>query len=150
MNGLQRGSPLPYPKNMIRWTAKFLLLVLLAGPFVPMAAAFSMAPPTQAAISADHCVRKPAAAAPSMPGCHHHAAAAPSEPTHTPLAVRSGNCCDGHECCRSMVRSHSANVARRTIFAAVDRAETHVPAAHSSFPDLDLVGSHSVRGPPAL
>jgi hypothetical protein len=136
---------------MIRWTAKFLLLVLLAGPFAPMAAAFSMAPmPTQAAIPADHCMRKPAATAPSMPGCHHHAGSAPMEPAYTPLAVRSGNCCDSHECCRSMVRSHSANVAPRTIFATVDRAETHLPATHSSFPGLDFVGSNSVRGPPAL
>jgi hypothetical protein len=136
---------------MIRWTAKFLLLVLLAGPFAPMAAAFSMAPmPAQAAIPADHCMRKPAAAAPSMPGCHHQAGGAPTESAHTPLAVRSGNCCDGHECCRSMVRSHSASVMARTILAAVDRADTNLPATHSSFPDLAFVGSHSVRGPPTL
>jgi len=136
---------------MIRWTAKILLLVLLAGPFAPMAGALSMAPrATQAVIPADHCMRKPAAAAPSMPGCHHHAVAAPAEPVHTPLAFRSGNCCDTHECCRSMVRSHSANVAARTIFATVDRAETHLAAPRSSFLGLDFVGSHSVRGPPAL
>ena len=104
-NGRAAGLPSSYPENMIRWTAKFLLLVLLAGTFAPMAAAFAMAAqPSAMAMPADHCQRKPVAA-PAMAGCHHHAAAALAEPARTPLAVRSGKCCDGHECCRSMVRT---------------------------------------------
>jgi len=150
MNERAAGLPYSYPENMIRWTAKFLLLVLLAGPFAPMAAAYSMAKhPSAMAMPADHCQRKPVAAS-SMPGCHHHAAATPAEATRTPLAVRAGNCCDGHECCRSMVRTLSANVGPRPSFTAIAQTEDHVPTQHTSFLNRDLVGSHSVRGPPAL
>ncbi len=149
MNGRAAGLPSSYPENMIRWTAKFLLLVLLAGTFAPMAAAYSMAPRlSDAAMPADHCQRK-SAAAPAMAGCHHHAAA-PTESSHTPPSVRSGNCCDGHECCRSMVRTLSANFSPRPTFAAIAQTQDHVPAQHTSFLNRDSVASHSVRGPPAL
>jgi len=143
--------PSLYPENMIRWTAKFLLLVLLAGPFAPIAGAWSIAQaPSTPAIPADHCQRKPVAAAAPMPGCHHHAATTAQEPARVPLSARSNNCCDGHECCRSMVRSHSANVGPRPTFTAVDRAEHHVPLQYTSFVNRDLLDSHSVRGPPLL
>ena len=141
-------APLLYPENMIRWTAKFLLLVLLAGTFAPMAAAYSMAPrPSDAPMPADHCQRKPVAA-PAMAGCHHHAAATPAEPARAPLAVRSENCCDGHECCRSMV-CLSVNVGPRPTFTAIERTQDHVAPQHTSFLNRDFVSSHSVRGPPA-
>ena len=135
---------------MIRWTAKFLLLVLVAGTFAPMAAAFSMgSQPSSMAMPADHCQRKPVAS-PAMPGCHHHAAVAPADPSRTPLAVRSDNCCDGHECCRSMVRTLSANVGPRVLFTAIGRIENHVPSQHIYFLNRDFVAAHTVRGPPAL
>jgi hypothetical protein len=135
---------------MIRWTAKFLLLVLLAGPFAPMAAAYSMAPPSSAmAMPADHCQRKPVAP-PAIAGCHHHAAATSAEPSRTPLGIRANNCCDGHECCRSMVRTFSANVGPRPIFSAVDRAVSQVPLQHTSFLNRDFLAAYTVRGPPAL
>lgn len=150
MNGRAAGLPSSYPENMIRWTAKFLLLVLLAGPVAPMAAAYSMAPkPSDMAMPADHCQRKPMAP-PAMAGCHHHAAATSAEPARNPLAVRSDNCCDGHECCRSMVRTLSANVGPRPSFTVIAQTEDHVPTQPTSFLNHDLVGSHSVRGPPAL
>jgi hypothetical protein len=146
MNGRAAGLPSSYPENMIRWTAKFLLLVLLA----PMAAAYSVAQqPSAMAMPADHCQRK-AMAPPAMAGCHHHAAATSAEPSRTPLAVRANNCCDSHECCRSMVRTLSANVGPRPSFTAIAQTEDHVPTQHTSFLNRDLVGSHSVRGPPAL
>ena len=149
MNERAAGLPYSYPENKIRWTAKFLLLVLLAGPFAPMAAAYSMATqPLNMAVSADHCQRKPVAS-PTMPGCHHHAAT-PIEPSRTPLALRSGNCCDSHECCRSMVRTISANVGPQPSFMAIAQTEDNVPTQHPSFLNRDLVGSLSVRGPPAL
>jgi hypothetical protein len=138
---------------MIRWTAKFLLLVLLAGPFAPIAAAWSIAqPPSAMAMPVDHCMRKSVAAAVAMPGCHHHdhVAATPSEPAHTPLTVRSNNCCDGHECCRSMVRCCSVNLGPRPMFTTVARAGNHVPLPYTSFVNRDVVNALSVRGPPAL
>ena len=150
MNGRAAGLPSSYPENMIRWTAKFLLLVLLAGPFAPMAAAYSMVPnPSDAKMPADHCMRKPVAAAP-MAGCHHHAAATSVEPARIPLAIRSDNCCDGHECCRSLARTLSANVGPRPIFTAIDRTEDQVLPQHTSFLNRDFVASHTVRGPPTL
>lgn len=150
VSGVQRGSPFQYPDTMIRWTAKFLLLVLLVGPFAPMAAALSMAPSAQAPVPADHCVRKPAGAMAPMPGCHHHEAATQSEPAHIPSAFRSANCCDGHECCRSMVRSLSADNSPQPVSAVVDRAETHVSQPQTPFASLEFVLYRSVRGPPAL
>jgi hypothetical protein len=128
---------------MNRWTAKILLLVLLAGMCAPMAAAVSM--------PAEHCVRKPVAAPTSgMAGCHHHAATAQAEASGVNLAVRSRQCCEGHECCRSMVRSHSAQVGSRTLFQEVDRIEDYVSFEHARRNDLELAAYHSVRGPPAL
>ena len=144
------GLPFSVSDNMIRWTAKFLLLVLLVGPFAPMAAGLAMAPSAKAPMPADHCVRKPAVAMAPMPGCHHHEADTPSEPTHTPSAFRSANCCDGHECCRSMVRSLSANIGPHPVSAVVDRAETQVSLPQTAFVSLEFVLSRSVRAPPAL
>ena len=149
MNGRAAGLPSSYPENMIRWTAKFLLLVLLAGPFAPMASAYSMAPQPSAIMPADHCQRK-SVAPPAMAGCHHHAAATAAEPARIPLSVRSDNCCDGHECCRSMVRTLSANVGPRVLFTAIAQTDNHVPPQHTSFLNRDSVASHTVRGPPAL
>jgi hypothetical protein len=127
-----------------------LLLVLLVGPFAPMAAALAMAPSAMAPMPADHCVRKPALAMAPMPGCHHHQTATPSEPTHIPSAFRSANCCDGHQCCRSMVRSLSANIGPHPVSAAVDRAGTQVSLPQTPLVSLDFVLFRSVRAPPAL
>jgi len=150
MNGRAAGLPSSYPENMIRWTAKFLLLVLLAGPFAPMAPAYSMAThPSNMAMPADHCQRK-SVATPTMPGCHHHPAATPIEPLRSPLAVRANDCCEGHECCRSMVRTLSANIGPQPSFTVIAQTEDHVPTQHTSFLNRDLVGSLSVRGPPTL
>ena len=137
------GSPLSFPENMNRWTAKFLLLVLLAGMCAPMAAAVSM--------PAAHCVRRPVAAAmPVMPGCHHHEQATTAQSSRIALTVGSRQCCEGHECCRSAVRSHSAQVGARAIFQQVDRTDDYVSLQHASLISLELASYHLVRGPPAL
>jgi hypothetical protein len=128
---------------MNRSTAKFLLLVLLAGMCAPLAAAVSM--------PVDHCVRKPLASrTPAMAGCHHHVTAVSPESSNVSLALRSKPCCEGHECCRSMVRSHSAQVGSHTLFQEVDRIEDYVSFEHARRNDLQLAAYHSVRGPPAL
>ena len=135
-------SPFPFSKHMSRWTAKFLLLVLLAGLFAPMATAASM--------PAQHCVRKPMAVqAQSMSGCHHHAAPA-AAPTYVKLAFVSRQCCNEHECCRSTVRSHWAQVNRPALLGQIDRVNDQVSTLHASFDDLALPSYHFVRGPPAL
>jgi hypothetical protein len=130
---------------MNRWTAKFLLLVLLGGMCAPMAAAVSM--------PADHCLRKPLATTmPSMPGCHphDHDHATEAKPSDTSLTIRSKQCCNGHECCRSMVRSHSAHIGPRTLFQEIDRIDDYVSLRHAPLVKLELAAYRSVRGPPAL
>lgn len=137
------GSPVSFPEHMNRWTAKFLLLVLLAGMCAPLAAAASM--------PAAHCVRRPVAAAmPSMPGCNHHEQATSAQPSKTSLTVGSRQCCEGHECCRSLVRSHSAQVGSRAILQQVDRTKDYVSLQHASLINLELASYQLVRGPPAL
>ena len=134
---------------MYRLTAKLLLLTLFAGTFAPMAAALS----TPA--GHEHCARKPMAVrAESTPPCHHHAAAKAdpdlTSQADTGLAFRSSQCCSGHECCRSLVRTQSARAGLRTRFQQTDRTEDSVLAFHPHFPRIDLAAYHSVRGPPAL
>lgn len=125
---------------MGRWTAKFLLLVLLAGLFAPLAAAASM--------PAQHCVRKPMAAqAQSMPGCHHHAAPA-AAPVSVKLAFLSRQCCNEHECCRSTVRRHWVHVNRPTLLGQIDSVHDQVITLRASLDDLELPAYHFVRGPP--
>jgi hypothetical protein len=108
-----------------------------------MAAALSM--------PADHCVRKPVAATmPSTPACHHHDHATTTQSSGTSLTIRSKQCCDGHECCRSMVRSHSAYVGPRTLFQEIDRIDDYVSLQPAPLIKLELAFYRSVRGPPAL
>ena len=59
------GSPLSFPEHMNRWTAKFLLLVLLAGMFAPLRGR---------GVDARRSLRAQTGCAtmPCMPGCHHH------------------------------------------------------------------------------
>ncbi|MGC2196451.1 MAG: hypothetical protein WA628_17390 [Terriglobales bacterium] len=101
-------------------------------------------------------MRKPLAApADSMPDCHHHAAsvtkhrAARSGPS-SELALRSNQCCAGHACCRSLVRSQWAKVSLQGLFQETDRTEDRVSALHPLVRRLDLAAYHSVRAPPTL
>jgi hypothetical protein len=94
--------------QMFRWTAKFLLLVMLAPGFEPLAmASAAHAAPAEAM----HCMRQPMsstrsvhAAQPTMQ-CHH--AMAQSNPPRPESPVESSeasfhavdNCCQNHNCC---------------------------------------------------
>lgn len=136
-------------ENMHRLTARWLLLVLLAGTFAPLAGAVSMQSGNA------HCVRKPMGTrAEGMPACHHHAAAVadqnavagpPSE-----LAFLSRECCNGHQCCRSLVRSQWAQVRLHVLFEERDRAEDRVSTLLPQLRGLELAAYHSVRAPPTL
>lgn len=135
---------------MRRLIARLLLLVLLGGTFAPLAGAVSIP------AAREHCLRKPlAATADTMPACHHHAApvaerdAVLAGGSHG-LAFRSNQCCSGHACCRSLVRSQWAKVGLHAIFQETARTDDRVSALHPPVQRLDLAAYHSVRAPPTL
>lgn len=139
-----RNSPPSFSENMSRWTAKLLLLVLLAGLFAPLA--------TAASAPASHCVRKPLTTptdAQGMPGCHHRAAGA-AAPTQVKLGFVSRQCCSGHECCRSTVRSQWAQVNRPAFFSQTDLVNDHVSTLRANLRGLEPASHLFVRGPPEL
>ena len=137
---------------MHRLTARFLLLVLLAGTFGPYAVAV-----TSMEASHAHCSRKPlpAVRAEDMPGCHQHAASGAhheSAIANSPSdhAFRSNACCFGHECCRSLVRSQWAQVSLQGSSTATARVDAYVPVSHPQFRTSDQATFHSGRAPPVL
>ena len=143
---VERFFLLPPVETMRRPIARLLLLVLLAGTFAPLAAAASMP------AAHEHCVRTPMGApADSMPGCHHHAAAPAAAPRaalpgpSSEPAFRSNQCCSGHACCRSLVRSQWAKVSLQGFFAETDRTTDRVSALQPRVQRLDLMAFHSVK-----
>src|ERR1700730_13289720 len=90
-----------------RWIARFLLLVMLAPAFGPLAMARAAQP------GAMHCMRQPVSAHPAQPAmqCHHAMAQSkPPQPEASPVEafpVESSeasfqaiaNCCLNHDCC---------------------------------------------------
>jgi hypothetical protein len=131
---------------MRRLIARSLLLVLLAGTLAPLAGAVAMP------AAHEHCMRKPLGTpADSMPGCHHHAEHGAVLPGSShDLAFRSNQCCSGHACCRSLVRSQWAKVSLHAFFLETDRTDDRVSMLHLPVQRLDLAAYHSVRAPPTL
>jgi hypothetical protein len=82
-----------------------------------------------------------------MAGCHHHAVAAP---TQVKLGFVSRQCCTGHECCRSTVRSHWAQINPSAVFGQIDRVNDHVATLRQAPYGLELSPYLFVRGPPEL
>lgn len=138
------GCALPDPP-MHRLIAKLMLLVLLAGTFAPLAGA--MAIPA----SHDHCMRTaPVMPADGMPACHHHVSST-SNSAATPdrgLAFRSNQCCSGHACCRSLVRSQCAQVCLRITAVQTISNDIRVFFFHQQAHRLDLTSYFSGRSPP--
>jgi hypothetical protein len=132
--------------NMQRLIARLMLLVLLAGPFSPLAGAMAMP------AMPDHCMRKAlVAAAEAMPGCHHHAARATSAANPArELAIRSTQCCNGHACCRSLVRSQWAQVCCHSNAAQIHHAGDQIFRRLEPARRLQLTSGISERAPPRL
>src|SRR5208283_4864324 len=78
-----------------RWTAGFLLLVMLAPAFGPLAMAQCAQPAAMRC-----CTRQSAQSAPPAMPCHH-AMAQPSrsESSEASFQANNGNCCQSHCCC---------------------------------------------------
>jgi hypothetical protein len=137
---------------MHRLIARTLLFALLAGMFSPLAAASSMS------VSHPHCNRKPVSApAEEMTGCHHHGAVAHatatpqnSEPTSPDRIQAPNDCCQDHECCRSMARSQWADSSLRASHSELNQAEQISSVIDSQIRAVEVVFTHSGRAPPAL
>lgn len=133
-------------ENMQRLTARLVLLVLLAGTFAPLAGALTMP------AAPDHCARKPLSGGmESMPGCHHHAASAAehSSSNGREVSIRSTQCCNGHACCRSLVRSQCAQVCLSGTSAEVAHIDDRIFPLRELAPRLDFASYSSGRAPPA-
>jgi len=137
---------------MHRVIARTLLLALLAGLFSPLATASSMP------MSHPHCMRKPVPApAAEMSGCHHHgavavhSASAPenTEPASSDQVQGPNDCCQDHECCRSMARPQFAHTSLRSTHSVLTATRLiSVPHVHAL--SFDLTRNLSARAPPLL
>ena len=133
---------------MHRLIAKTLLFILLAGIYSPFASASAMS------VSHPHCNRKPVPtpASAEMAGCHHHGAQAPDPalPASNDQVLGAKDCCQDHECCRSMARSQWAHASLNSNSSQPgDTAQAPLPIfsdSRSAAAALD----HSGRAPPIL
>ena len=139
-----------------RWTASFLLLVMLVPAFGPFAMA-RLAPP-----EGMHCMRRPLpdapAAAPAM-HCHHAASrsAAPktsesqdsASPASPEASFRSLDCCCNHgSCCRVLQTSDSAKPATNHLSFVSLLTQSAPPELLTDRVSAVLIGPDSARAPP--
>jgi len=133
---------------MHRLIARTLLFVLLAGVFSPFAAASTMS------VSHPHCNRKPvpAPASSEMADCHHHTAAAPESPlpASSDQVLSAKDCCQDHECCRSMARAQWAHASLPSNQGELSRATRVSVVLDSQARSFDLASNHPGRAPPIL
>jgi hypothetical protein len=130
-----------------RWTARFLLLVMLVPAFGPMAM------PCAALPQAMHCMRRPVsahAAQPTMP-CHH--AMAQSEPPQRESSETSfqpannDNCCQNHCCCGATTSEWARPASGLLCFLNL-LIEPARPLASAELQSSDISGHDSARAPP--
>jgi hypothetical protein len=135
---------------MVRWTARFVLLVMLVPVFGPMALA------TVAPQQGMHCMRRPLATAPAVAAepamhCHHDAAAAApqAQSAANEVSFRSLDCCCPHcDCCRNSKISEWARPATSHPSLGsllIEPAPGGFVAARVSAP---LIDAGSARAPP--
>ncbi|MGA7560579.1 MAG: hypothetical protein WBW12_16790 [Terriglobales bacterium] len=125
-----------------RWTARFLMLVMLVPAFGPMAM------PCAALPAAMHCMRQAVSAQPAMP-CHHGMAQSPpsqSDPARASVQAAS-NCCQSH-CCCGATTSEWAQPASNLLFFFNLLIEPARPTQNAELRSTDLSGYDSARAPP--
>jgi hypothetical protein len=133
---------------MFRWTARFLLLVMFAPVFGPLAMARTSAP------EAMHCMRQPAAArstqtAQAAMPCHGMAMATPSQPESSEPSFRpADNCCLDHNCCGCVTTSEWAQPVSGWLSFANLLIEPVRPAQSAVLPSSNISGNDSARAPP--
>jgi hypothetical protein len=130
-----------------RWTARFLLLVMLAPAFGSLAMACAARP------EAMHCMRQSVpvhSAQPAMP-CHH--AMAQKQPTPPESAEASfqattdDNCCQNH-CCCGATTSEWAHPASSLLACLSLLIEPALPTQGAVLQSSDISGHDSARAPP--
>src|SRR5208282_1624296 len=127
-----------------RWTARFLLLVMLAPAFGPLAMAQCAQPAAMRC-----CMRQSVQSAPPAMPCHH-AMAQPSrsESSETSLqATNNGNCCQNH-CCCGATTSEWAQPASNLLSGLSLPSEPARPKQGAALYARDIPGDDSARAPP--
>lgn len=116
---------------MQRLTARLLLLIALAGTFIPLAMQAAAAPPRA-------CCRRMA-----MHRCHDAAAADPQEP------IAGAPCCH-HNCSRAVTTSQCAQPEPTGVGAFASEAQNCEPDFQSEIPDFEFLSTQSTRAPPQI
>jgi hypothetical protein len=116
---------------MQRLTARLLLLIALAGNFIPVALAATAAPPHAC------CLRKAAHR------CHDSMLAESDQP-----ALRATGCCN-HDCCRAVTTSQWASPPPSAKTAFTKDVDVHIAESCLDVPVAEPSASLSTRAPPA-
>jgi len=116
---------------MHRLTARFLLLLALAGTFVPIALAATAAP------QHDCCLRK---------GVHQCHGSAPDSDQRT---VRDTSCCP-HDGCRAVTTSQWAHAQPTTTSAFAQNVEARITELSTGSPASKRFSWNSTRAPPQI
>jgi hypothetical protein len=134
-----------------RWIARFLLLVMLAPAFGPLAMARAAQP------GALHCMRQPVSGHPAQPAmqCHHAMAQSkPSQPPSSPVESSEAsfqavaNCCLNHDCCcrvATLEWAHPAFGLLPFLSLLIEPART---SQSTMLRSSDISGHDSARAPP--
>jgi len=140
----------------MRWTARFLVLVMLAPAFGPLAMARA------AQSGAMHCMRQPVSGHPAQPAmqCHHAMAESkPSRPESSPVEsspVESSeasfqavaNCCLNHDCCCRVATLEWAQPATSLLSFLSLLIEPARASQSVTLRSSDSSGHDSARAPP--
>jgi hypothetical protein len=153
--------------NMYRWTARFVVSVMLVPSVVPVIGPLALA--RVAPAEGMHCMRRPlaeTAAAVAVPAaepamhCHHQAAQSTEQsvehksvehiggPASSEASFRSVDCCCNHDCCRSVTTSEWAQPAGRHSSYVSLLTESAVAALAAARVLSPLIGADSARAPP--
>ena len=134
--------------HFYHWTARFLVLVMIAPALGPMVLAHSTE------LSAPHCLRQRVSARPAMP-CHHEMAESKStEPESNSLQSpetsfqANYSCCQNHDCCCRIGNSGSvwlASVLACSFRPLIGRSG---PVKNTLSRSKDFFRQDSARAPP--
>ena len=116
---------------MQRLTARLLLLIALAGNFVPLALAATAAPLHSC------CIRK-------AHRCHDSALT-----DSTQIAARTTGCCN-HDCCRAVTAPQWATPQSPAVAAFARPIENTLPELPADAPLTTFSATHSSRAPPNI
>jgi len=131
---------------MFRWIARFLLLVMLAPAFGPLAMARAAQP------GAMRCMRRPLSGHPAQPAmqCHH-----PMAQSKTPQPEESGpsfhavaNCCLNHDCCCRVATLEWAHPAFSLLSFFSPPIEPVRTQQRAILLSSDITGHDTARAPP--